>query len=314
MLSIEAFIVSRMGIVTVAHNSDAVLPEFFDSVLSQTYEDYLLYVVDSGSTDGTQDRLRAISDPRLRCVLRQENIGFAAGSNLGIRMALKEGCESVMLLNNDTAFGPHLFQQLSDGLDRYNCDMTTPKMLYYETPNKIWAAGGHLNRWLGYRQRHDGENRQDDGRFDAPRRVTFTPFCCILIQSSVFEKIGYLDEAYFVYVEDVDYCYRAYRAYLSIWYLPHCRLFHKVNSLTGHMSDFMVRYCTRNRIYYLQKHLPRLQAFFWYAIYHVHYAIDYLWRRTPRKRWDLRRTSANEGWRMRQKIGIAQPQAGKAKT
>ncbi len=289
---------SRMGVVTVTHNSVPVLAEFLESICKQTHSDYLLYIIDSGSTDGTQDRLRAMSDPRVRVVMRQENIGFAAGTNLGIRMALEEGCESVMLLNNDTAFGPELFQQLADGLDGYNCDMTTPKMLYYDAPEKIWAAGGHLNKWLGYRQHHDRENQRDDGRIEAPRRVTFTPFCCVLIRSSVFQKIGYLDEAFFVYVEDVDYCYRALKAGLSIWYLPQCRLFHKVNSLTGYMSEFMVKYCTRNRIYYLCKHFSKVVAFFWYASYQAYYLTDFLLRRTSRERWKLRESSAKAGWQM----------------
>lgn len=289
---------SRMGVVTVTHNSASVLTEFLESVCKQTHSDYLLYMIDSGSTDGTQDRLHALSDPRLRIVICKDNIGFAAGTNLGIRMALEEECESVMLLNNDTAFGPELFQQLSDGLDRYHCDMTTPKMLYYDAPEKIWTAGGHLNKWLGYRQHHDGENRSDDKRFDTPRRVTFTPFCCVLMRSSVFQKIGHLDEAFFVYVEDVDYCYRALKAGLSIWYLPQCRLLHKVNSLTGYMSEFMVKHCTRNRIYYLRKSTSNPVAFFWYAAYQAYYLADFLLRRTSHECWNLRRTSARAGWRM----------------
>ena len=289
---------SRMGIVTVTYNSMAVLAEFLDSVRKQTHGGYRLYVIDSGSSDGTEAILREICDPRVRCVFRRENVGFAAGTNAGIRMALEEGCESVMLLNNDTVFGPDLFQQLAEGLDRYSCDMTTPKMLYYDAPDKIWAAGGHLNRWLGFRQHHDGENQPDDGRFDRPRRVTFTPFCCVLIRSTMFRKLGLLDEAYFVYVEDVDYCYRAYLANVSIWYLPECKLLHKVNSLTGHMSDFMVRYCTRNRIYYIRKHLSQIVALFWYALYQAYYGADYVVRRTTRERWKLRRSSATAGWRM----------------
>ena len=132
---------SRMGVVTVTHNSVPVLAEFLESICKQTHSSYVLYIIDSGSTDGTQDRLRAMSDvsrtsgdaPGKHRIRRRDKSGH--------QMALEEGCESVMLLNNDTAFGPELFQQLSDGLDRYNCDMTTPKMLYYNAPEKIWASG-----------------------------------------------------------------------------------------------------------------------------------------------------------------------------
>jgi GT2 family glycosyltransferase len=288
----------RVGVVTVTYNSAGVLPEFLESVWRQTHPDFLLYIIDSGSTDGTPERLREIVDPRVRCSIQEKNVGFAAGSNLGIQMALEEGCEAVMLLNNDIAFGPELFQKLVDGLETYRCDMVTPKILYYDDPKKIWAAGGSLNRWLGYRHSHAGANEQDDGRFDRAHRVTFAPFCCMVIRSEVFRKVGLLDEAYFTYVEDVDYCYRALKANLSIWVLPECRLLHKVSSLTGSTSNFTVEHCTRNRMYFLRKHLPAWRAGFWYRCYRCYYALEFAAGRTSRERWDLRRSAAERGWRL----------------
>jgi GT2 family glycosyltransferase len=290
---------SKIGVVTVTYNSAGVLPEFFDSMRSQTHSDFILFLIDSGSKDGTRELVRGVADSRVQSVFVDKNIGFAAGSNLGIKMAREQGCEAILLLNNDTIFGPDLLQGLLDGLETHRCDMTTPKMLYYDEPNKIWAAGGHLNRWLAYRNVHDGQNKLDDGSFDEPRRVSFTPFCCVLMRSGVFDKLGSLDESYFVYTEDADYCLRAWRAGLSIWYVPEVELRHKVSSLTGHMSDFMVYHCTRNRIHYLRKHLPRHEAVIWYLIYHCRYTVDFLLRKSSRDRWKLRRASANKGWRVR---------------
>ncbi len=291
--------VKRIGIVTVTYNSASVFPEFLDSIWKQTHKDYLLYIVDSGSTDGTQECISGISDPRARPVIYGENIGFAAGSNLGIKMALEEHCDAVMLLNNDTVFEPELFQQLLDGLDTHKCDMTTPKMFYHDDPSKISAAGGHLNRWVGYRNRNDGEGQLDDGRFDRSRRVTFTPFCCVLIRSSVFRKIGYLDESYFVYVEDVDYCYRAMKAGVVLTFLPSCKLWHKVSSLTGGKgSAFSIQYGTRNRVYYMFKNLSAPLAIFWTAIYgSIHYA-KYLSGKDSKAIWKLKLEAIEQGARL----------------
>lgn len=291
--------VDRIGIVTVTYNSLSVLEDFLASVWKQTHPDFLLYIVDSGSTDGTADWIRGLSDPRVRPVIREENIGFAAGSNLGIRMALGEGCEAVMLLNNDTVFGSEMFQQLSDGLDAHHCDMITPKMLYCEPPDKISAAGGHLNKWLGYRNRNYGEGELDDGRFDRPRRLTFTPFCCVLIRSGVFGKIGYLDEAYFVYVEDVDYCYRAMKAGIVMAYLPNCKLWHKISSLTGGQSSaFSVKYGTRNRVCYMFKNLSIPSAIFWTAIYGSKHCIMRVAGLDAKQIWELKLKSISEGARL----------------
>lgn len=287
---------NRIGVVTVTYNSMPVLEEFLASVWKQVNADFFLYIIDSGSVDGTQEYIREISDSRVRSVIHEENIGFAAGSNLGIKMALEEGCDAVMLLNNDTAFEPDLFQQLWNGLDIYRCDMTTPKMLYYDTPNKLSAAGGYLNKWIGYRNRNHGENRMDDGKFDNLRRVTFTPFCCVLIRNSVFNSIGYLDEKYFVYVEDVDYCFRAMKAGIVMKYLPHCKLWHKISSLTGGKeSVFSIKYGTRNRAYYIFKNLPQPLAVFWTTIYGSLHFFRRLAGIDSKSIWDLKLKAIQQG-------------------
>ncbi len=264
----------RIGVVTVTYNSSAVLTQFLDSVWNQTQTNFLLYIVDSASTDGTRDRVCEISDPRVRLLVRRENVGFAAGSNLGIKAALEESCTAILLLNNDTVFGPNLFQQLCDGLETHACDMTTPKVYYNDEPNKIWAAGGYFRPWFGYRTQHYGYGRPEVGQYDTVRTVQFTPFCCVLIRAEVFRKIGYLDAAYFVYVEDEDYCYRAMKAGFVMKYLPNCQLWHKVSSLTGGMSDFTVRYCMRNRVYFLYKNLFKPLAHAGTVAY-----FSYLWSR-----------------------------------
>ncbi len=288
-------VVSRIGVVTVTYNSASVLDDFLASVRKQSYPDFLLYIIDSGSTDNSVAKLAEISDPCVRIVASATNIGFAAGCNVGIKMAIEDGCDSVMLLNNDTVFEGDLFQRLLDGLEEHHCDMTSPKMLYFDAPNKIWAAGGHLNKWLGYRNSHDGANQLDDGRFDRARRVSFTPFCCVLIRSSVIQTLGYLDEKYFVYTEDADYCFRALRANLSLWYLPESKLLHKVSSLTGHLSDFMVRYCTRNRSYFLYKHFSTGYANLWNALYWIYQCSRYGIGKDSSAIWRLKYDAMREG-------------------
>ena len=287
----------KIGIITVTYNSAFVLEDFFDSLAQQTYRNFQLYIVDSGSTDGTLDILAQINDPNVRIIPVGKNIGFAAGSNVGIKAALQAGCDAIMLLNNDTSFGPEMIQELVNGMQRYNGEIATPKMLYHDRPDKIWAAGGHLNKWLGYRNRHTGENQPDDGRFDQPQKVTFTPFCCILMRRSVIETVGLLDENYFVYTEDVDYCFRILKSGLSIWYIPQSELLHKVNSLTGKHSDFLIYHSTHNRMYFMRSNLPIVVSTFWYFLYRAYYVIDCLINKMPTRLLELRTSAAKDGWR-----------------
>jgi GT2 family glycosyltransferase len=253
-----------IGVVTVTYNSAEVLLGFLQSVFSQTYTEFILIVVDNGSEDGTLSVLKSINDSRLHLIANEDNRGFAEGSNQGIRFALGAMCTSVMLLNNDTEFDSTLFGKLCAGIAEGSTDMTCPKVLYFEEPDRIWAAGGMFQPIFGYRSIHRGEGQRDCGQFDAEETVQFAPGCCLLISMDVFNAIGCLDETYFTYVEDSDFLYRARVAGLTLRYVPSATLLHKVGCLTGgEESDFAVWFGTRNRLFFVFKHFGWVAGVAW---------------------------------------------------
>jgi GT2 family glycosyltransferase len=287
----------KIGIVTVTFNSGGVLSDFFSSLEQQTYRDYNLYVVDNASSDDT-------------CVIVEEhlqggvlfrnldNIGFAAGTNQGIRKALGDGCEAILILNNDVAFGPDLIQQLVEGIREFDCDMATPMMYHFEPKDRIWAAGGILQPRLGFRAIHRGQDKTDRGQFTRPSRVTFAPFCCVLVRSSVFDRIGLLDERFFAYAEDVDFMYRCLKANLALWYIPQARIWHKVSSLTGTVSMFAIRYGARNRAYFIHKHLPGIHRSVFNVLYPTYYVLRHLVGLDSRQFCQMQLAAWSEGARM----------------
>lgn len=260
---------SKIGVVTVTYNSAKVIPDFIESLLKQAYESFRLYAVDNSSSDDTVALLGNYSGARLAIIRNAANVGVAEGNNVGIRAALNDGCESVLLINNDTAFGADLISTLHDGLQKYCCDMIVPKILYLDPPDKIWSAGGAFSVWRG-RPRHLGFNRKDDGRFDKVCEAEYSPTCCMLIRREVFERIGLMDPNYFVYFDDADFCLRAHRASVKLVYCPETRLFHKVSSLIGHRSDMSVQYVTRNHVYFVLKHFRWWQNAYYLPICQAH--------------------------------------------
>jgi GT2 family glycosyltransferase len=264
---------SLVGVVTVTFNSGTVLGGFIDSVLKQTHAEFVLYVVDNASSDDTLKQLAEYQDARIMVIPSKVNVGVAQGNNTGIRAALKDGCTSVLLINNDTVFEPDLFSKLSEGLEQYKCEMILPKILYFDEPRRIWCAGGQFNRLRGYAAVHYGEGEPDTGGFDTVRQVEYAPTCCMLIKNAAFYKVGLMDERYFVYTDDADFCYRAKMAGLKLYYLPDARILHKVSSLTGGaLSDFTVRFATRNRVYFILKNLGVCRSLFYLPAFQF-----YLW-------------------------------------
>jgi GT2 family glycosyltransferase len=289
----------RIGIVTVTYNSGAVLPDFLHCVFAQTHTDFLLVAVDNSSVDNTVEVLQQCRDERLIVIANRENLGIAEGDNQGIQRALEAGCSSILLLNNDTVFDRDMFAQLLAGMQKYDCDMVCPKMLYFDQPDRIWAAGGLFQPRLGYRTLHFGEGELDRGQHDQERAVTFAPACCILIRVELFQKIGLMDPRYFVYSDDADFLYRALQVGATLFYLPGIRLLHKVSSLTGgDNSPFTIRYTTRNRAYFKWKHLGWFSAFFWNSLYRVYYLAKFLLLKSTAAELLMRQRALSEARRM----------------
>jgi GT2 family glycosyltransferase len=258
-----------IGVVTVTFNSASVIRGFMDSLLKQEHAAFILYVVDNASSDETLQYVAVYADPRVTKIRNSTNVGVAEGNNIGIRAALEDGCAYVLLINNDTVFDCDLLSQLGVGLNTYVCDMIVPKILYFDAPDKIWCAGGYFRRLDGT-SRHFGYGKRDDGRFDRSRSVPYSPTCCMLIKAAVFKRIGLMDANYFVYFDDTDFCYRAQRQSFRLYYLSSARVWHKVSSLTGGAeSDFTVRYCTRNQVYYVLKNLPRWQLLYYLPLFQI---------------------------------------------
>jgi len=285
-----------IGVVTVTYNSASVLEEFLKCASAQTYSNFLLFAIDNASTDETVSMLRICTDSRLRIIVNPDNKGIAEGNNQGILAALESGCASVLLLNNDTTFDKDMFAALARGFEQYSAQMTCPKIMYFDEPDRIWAAGGDFQPWFAYRVSHRGHNQLDAGQFDQVSPATYVPTCCVLIKREVFEKIGLMDARYFVYVDDVDFMYRAMKKGVKLIYLPGNVMYHKVGGLTGGQeSTFSIRFNTRNRVYFLIKHFGLLRSLPVLLFYQAIFAVRFLTGRLSRREYGIKQKAVIEG-------------------
>jgi len=264
----KVFVSGKVGIVTVTFNSEAVLPEFFESLAAQSYNNFVLIAVDNASKDGTLSMLKENSSERRIVIANSTNRGVAEANNQGIRAAIELGCEYVMLLNNDVVVDRDMLARLVDGLSEHQCSMTSPMMYFHNPPDQIWAAGGGFRSRSGFRVYHRHAWEKDSPQSAREKRIDYTPTCCVLIQREVFVVIGLMDQRYFVYSDDVDFMFRARQAGLVMFFIPDAKLWHKVNGLTGGAkSDFSYFYNARGRALFLYKHLNRASAFFWATLH-----------------------------------------------
>ena len=257
---------SLIGIVTVLFNSDDVLPGFFKSLAEQEGVVYKLYVIDNSKTDSGSRISRQLANRYgidVEIVFNDANFGVAKGNNQGIELARHDGCDYILLSNNDIEFdNKNLFAGLVQELNDRQLDAVVPKIYYFGLDRKIWFAGGDFSKFRAITP-HWGDGEDDRGQFDAISIVNYAPTCFVLMRANVFDAIGLMDEKYFVYFDDADFMWRMKSAAMRLGMAPSFNLWHKVSFSTGgQASDFTLYYGFRNRIYFIRKNFNN----FWAAV------------------------------------------------
>lgn len=189
----------RVTAVVVAYNGGDDLRECIESLLRQTLADLEIIVVDNASTDGSVDALDARLSGRIRVIRRRSNGGYAAGANAGWRAATTE---LVAILNQDLVLMPDCLEQMRDALVASPTQaLVTPKLVLKSDPTRVNAIGNdvHLS---GVAWCHGLGTRADE--WDGVVEVTAISGAAFMARRMFLETLGGIEEAYFMYMEDVD--------------------------------------------------------------------------------------------------------------
>ncbi|WP_297890104.1 glycosyltransferase family 2 protein [Sulfurihydrogenibium sp.] len=192
------------------------------------------------------------------------NGGFAFGNNVAIKYALaKNDFDSVILLNNDTVIQKDTIKNLvKHRIELGEKAIYGGRIFYYSNPEKIWYDGGHFNEWLG-RATHInmGKFENQIKENDKEKEVNFITFCYVLIPKCTLDKIGLLDESYFMYVEDLDYSYRVWKSGYKLYHIPTSKVWHKVGASSGEdeVSEFSAYWYHRNILLFRIKKLKSVK-------------------------------------------------------
>jgi GT2 family glycosyltransferase len=217
-----------------------------------SYPSRHILVIDNASADGSVEAIRA-QFPEVEVLVNERNERFARANNQGMQKALAAGADFVLLLNNDTEVAPDFRDHLISAAEaRPEVGMVAPKIYYHHDQQLIWFAGGRINFWTG-RVSHRGLRQRDlPPKYDSPEAVDFLTGCVILAKRECLEKIGFLDESYYIYAEDVDWCWRARRAGFVCLYQPAAKIWHKVSASTG--GPFKIYHKVRGNFLFFQRY------------------------------------------------------------
>jgi GT2 family glycosyltransferase len=267
---------NKVFIIILNWNGKEDTLECLESVRSVDYSNFDTIVVDNGSSD---ESVKAIRNeyPAVNVIEIGKNLGYAGGNNVGIRYALKNGADYILILNNDTIVDPQLLKALINAaLQIHQPGILSPKIYYFSNRKKIWYAGGYQIKQSA-RFRHIGIGCEENDKENKKIMETdYASGCALFTNASVFRKIGLFDKKFFLTYEETDFCYKAKKKNIRCYVVPEAKVWHKISvSFGGEKSPMFVYFLTRNRLLWAERHLPK-NKFFIILLKDLYRLIEYI--------------------------------------
>ncbi len=240
---------SFFSVVIANHNGQRHLPVVLDALRAQTFSDFETIVVDDASDDDST--LIVERDyPEVRLIVNRANAGFAVTCNTGAAAATGH---YVVMLNSDTEPDPHWLEALALAcVANPGAAAIASKMLLFDRRTVIHTSGDLMGRDGLARNR--GAWQPDNGQFDAQRTIFSACGGAAAYRRDIWQALGGFDEHFWMYLEDVDYGFRAQLAGYGSVFAPDARVYHHLSATSG---DVMASYYVgRNALWVIAKNMP----------------------------------------------------------
>lgn len=239
----------KVCVIVLNWNGWADTSQCVSSLQRVTYSNFRVVVIDNGSTDDSVGQIRR-AFPDIEVVEAGRNLGFSGGCNAGIARALASGADYVWLLNNDTTVEPSaLLELVNKACAGPRTGAVGSAIHFAEEPDRLQAwGGGRVNFWLGRSHTFDRPVRDE--------AVQFITGASLLLSRAAIEDVGVLDEGFFMYWEDADYCFRLRRAGWRLVVAGQSKVWHKGSASVGSRSARMDNYFNSSAVRFFEKHAP----------------------------------------------------------
>lgn len=240
-----------VAVIVLAWNSSDCIVRCLTSLQTSTYP-INVYVIDNASTDNTKDVVRRFKKVAYRN--SGSNLGYAGGNNVGLAIAQEHGYDYAFLVNPDAYVAPDCIQKLVAAMESdSSIGLASPK-IYYADSNTIWFAGASLDPKTGLSP-HIGQGEPDGPAYDQDQEVPRANGCALLVRMPALQRVGMLDERYFLYFEEIDWSLRFAKAGYRNFYVASAHAWHAASSSTGgYYTPLYQYYTTRNGLLCMREH------------------------------------------------------------
>ncbi len=273
-----------VSIITINYNQAQVTADLLRSLQKITYPNVEILVIDNNSTQ------RSVLDiqhhfPEVCFIKSAHNLGFAGGNNLAVAQAKGD---YLLFINNDVEVAPDFLEPLVAQMQaNTKIGMVSPKIRYFDTPEVLQYAGSSAINSITGQGHFIGHGQVDNGQFDKNRQTAFVHGAAMLVSKAVIAKTGLMDDSFFLYYEELDWCARSQKDGFESWYVANSVVWHKESISTGKQSALKVYYQTRNRLKFMRRN-----ARFWQQMLGLGFFLCFSFPKNMmafmfKKRWDL---------------------------
>jgi GT2 family glycosyltransferase len=278
-------------VIVLNNNSRDDTVACLKSLTQSDYQNFKIILLDLASG---QDTIEFFHNefPQIQIIPLIENLGYAGNNNIGIKAALEQGAEWLLILNNDTVLGVSCLSSLMHAGSRdSSVGVVGPLVYHYDEPDVIQSAGGVFDK--DWRNIHLGLNEPDCGQYNAITEVDWVSGCAIMVRCALVEQVGPLDPDYFLYWEETEWCIRASRAGWKVVHVPYAKIWHKGVKRSYEPRAYVTYYMTRNYLFTLTKH----KASFLVRIHAMARIFKTLLSWSIKPQWKNKRDHRNAMWR-----------------
>ncbi len=249
-----------VSVITVNFNQAQTTLKLLDSLCSIPYQDFEIIVIDNGSEENPEHLLKS-RYPEIIFLRSDKNLGFAGGNNLGIN--LSQG-KYLFFINNDaTVTGDTIPRLLELFTTIPRLGIVSPLICFDPSLTRsnldiIQFAGATRINPITARNKTIGRMQKDFGQFREPAPTAYIHGAAMMIPRRIIEEVGRLEEAFFLYYEELDWCERIKNAGYKIYLEPRAKVYHEESIATGKDSPLKTYYLNRNRILFMRRHYSGL--------------------------------------------------------
>lgn len=238
-----------LSFITVDYNGLQDTIELIESIIqtvkSITYE---IIVIDNASKSNDAEFIQKQFGSLVLAIRSEKNLGFAGGNNIGVQKAKGE---YLFFINNDTIITEDHFNELLALFEQSDkIGGLSTKICFAYSPKHIQYAGFTNLSEITLRNKGIGFDEKDEGQYNTPYPTYFLHGASMIIKREVLDSVGPMSDIFFLYYEEMDWCFRIRRAGYELWYAPCQTIFHKESKSTGKASKLQIYYLNRNRLLY----------------------------------------------------------------